>query len=476
MADENVYPNHPPVHEGERVGFCQDCGKPLTASTIRTVGSGVFCEPCLERRLTGAPVPGSQYTNPTYGAGPGTNYASGYPPPPNTGGPGAPPPPYSGRGYGPPYPPPDGVFPPLDGSTPHPLLAGFLGFIPGVGAMYNGQFGKGIVHLIVFVVLVSLSDNVNGVFGLLVAGWVFYMAFEAYHTAKARRDGLPLPDPFGLNNIGERWGLKNWNPGDPTRGSRSQAPGSPDWVGYVPPSNFATTPPPPPPAVNAAVPPVQDIPVPPPPPAADYAQTYAEDLSASIRDQAVRDAGYVNTPPVYSQTYTGVPPVTGVNGAPIPPVPVRRFPVGAIWLIALGLIFLMGNIDSHFRLSGRWITPLVLAALAAWIFVRRMGWAGGSSYITRNQSLACILRGPVLLMTLAVMFTLQGAHWLTIGQTWPIFIIALGGMLLLERAAGRSASYVPTPPVNAPVSSIDPISVMPNRWTPAGDATVKGGQ
>ena len=42
-------------------------------------------------------------------------------------------------------------------------------------------------------------------FVLCSIGWVFYQAFEAYHTAKARRDGLPLPDPFGLNNIRTRW-------------------------------------------------------------------------------------------------------------------------------------------------------------------------------------------------------------------------------------------------------------------------------
>src|SRR5580698_5423249 len=39
----------------ERVGFCQECGTALTRETIKTVGSGVFCEPCLEKRLGTAP-------------------------------------------------------------------------------------------------------------------------------------------------------------------------------------------------------------------------------------------------------------------------------------------------------------------------------------------------------------------------------------------------------------------------------------
>ncbi|HEY3645339.1 MAG TPA: hypothetical protein VGM16_08380, partial [Gammaproteobacteria bacterium] len=100
---------------------------------------------------------------------------------------------------------------PLPRSLPNPGLAALLGLIPGVGAMYNEQYAKGVVHLIVFVILVSLASDVNGVFGLLVAGWIFYMAIEAHHTARAKREGTPLPNPFGLNDIGERFGFgKAW--------------------------------------------------------------------------------------------------------------------------------------------------------------------------------------------------------------------------------------------------------------------------
>ena len=85
--------------------------------------------------------------------------------------------------------------------APSPGLAAFLGLIPGVGAMYNGQFIKGLVHVVIFAVLVSAA-HVYGIFGLFIAGWIFYQVFEAYHTAKARRDGEPLPDPLGLNEVG----------------------------------------------------------------------------------------------------------------------------------------------------------------------------------------------------------------------------------------------------------------------------------
>ena len=43
--------------------------------------------------------------------------------------------------------------------TPHPMLAALLGFIPGVGAMYNGQYAKAIAHVVIFAVLASLSPQ-----------------------------------------------------------------------------------------------------------------------------------------------------------------------------------------------------------------------------------------------------------------------------------------------------------------------------
>src|ERR1700712_623976 len=48
--------------QDERIGFCQDCGKPLTKESVRTVGSGVFCEPCLEVRVGTASAAGSAGT------------------------------------------------------------------------------------------------------------------------------------------------------------------------------------------------------------------------------------------------------------------------------------------------------------------------------------------------------------------------------------------------------------------------------
>jgi len=77
-------------------------------------------------------------------------------------------------------------------------LAFVLGWIPGVGAIYNGQYAKGLMHVVVFGLLISLINHAPGdlepLFGMSIAAWFFYMAFEAYHTAKRRMLGIPVDE------------------------------------------------------------------------------------------------------------------------------------------------------------------------------------------------------------------------------------------------------------------------------------------
>jgi hypothetical protein len=86
----------------------------------------------------------------------------------------------------------------------HPRLAFVLGFIPGVGAIYNGQYAKGLVHAIVFGLLVSIigSRSAHGLeplFGILIAAFIVYMAFEAHHTARRRNAGEAVEEFSGLS-------------------------------------------------------------------------------------------------------------------------------------------------------------------------------------------------------------------------------------------------------------------------------------
>ncbi|HEV2215084.1 MAG TPA: DUF5668 domain-containing protein, partial [Terracidiphilus sp.] len=202
-----------------------------------------------------------------------------------------------------------------------------LGLIPGVGAMYNGQFFKALIHVVIFAVLVSLTENYP-LFGIFIGAWVLYQAFEAYHTAVARRDGQPVPDPLGLNEVG------NWL----NLGSRP------------------TYPPPPGPVAPGSVPP------------------------GSVPSGAVPPAGAYSTAGAYSAAGAypptpDVPPVPPVP--PIPPVPPlgwrRKEPIGAMILVGFGLILLLNQMGWVTRAVLGYMWPLVFIGLGAWLIVRRMG-------------------------------------------------------------------------------------------------------
>jgi len=89
------------------------------------------------------------------------------------------------------------------GRAPSPILALILGLIPGVGAVYNGQYAKGILHVIVFGGIISAlgsgaARGAEPVFGMLIALMGFYMPIEAFRTARAMERGEPVDEFSGL--------------------------------------------------------------------------------------------------------------------------------------------------------------------------------------------------------------------------------------------------------------------------------------
>src|SRR5260370_20124957 len=71
-------------------------------------------------------------------------------------------------------------------SRSNPALAFFLGFLPGMGAFYNEQFGKGMIHLAIFLVLFisGIDGGISGVaeaaLWICVAGLCGYIPIDAY--------------------------------------------------------------------------------------------------------------------------------------------------------------------------------------------------------------------------------------------------------------------------------------------------------
>ena len=162
------------------VAFCRTCGKPLCGTCTRDVRGVIYCEPCLAARLEQTAPP-----------------APGFVPPQQMV-----------------YPPAAAPFAPARPSSgPNPAVAGILaGFFPfGVGAVYTGQYAKGLAHLLIFVMLIFGADHAGRwdfVFGLGIAFFYVYQIIDAVRTAKALQEGLPAPDPLGLGqtfSMGEKF-------------------------------------------------------------------------------------------------------------------------------------------------------------------------------------------------------------------------------------------------------------------------------
>ena len=266
-------------HQGvAATAFCQNCGKALCATCVRNAGNGqILCEPCFAAW---------QNMQQPFVAGP---------------------------------------------SGPNPSAAAVLGIIPGVGAMYNGQYFKGLIHVVIFVVIISITTH-YGLFGLFIPAWILYQSFEAFHTAKAIREGQPLPDPLGLNEVG------NWmNLGGPQHRPGQPGVSGPGFAGQpgAPPAGTA------PPAGNAGG--YQQVP---------YTQYQAQYTPPNA-------AGFVDP---------GVPPEP-----PVPPVFWRRKePIGAVILIGFGLLLLLNQMGLLAEHLFKFLWPLIFIALGVWLIFRRL--------------------------------------------------------------------------------------------------------
>ena len=132
---------HPEV---DATGFCRNCGKPLCPQCTRDVRGALYCEPCLAG-MVAAPVAAAHAPN-----------------------------------------------------APNPGAALALGFIPGLGAVYNGEYVKALIHVFVFAGLIAAQTNdisagYHAFLGITLGVFCLYMPIEAYHVAKARQTGAPPP-------------------------------------------------------------------------------------------------------------------------------------------------------------------------------------------------------------------------------------------------------------------------------------------
>lgn len=143
----------------DAVGYCRNCGKALCSVCVRPVRDVLYCEDCLAGAvgIPAAPVPGAANTA---AAAPGA----------------LPPAPAQARTAG------------------SPGIAFVLGLFPGLGAVYNGEYNKALIHIVVFAAMIvglnsDIGDAAGTALSLLLAGFVLYMAFDAMRTARAKNLG-----------------------------------------------------------------------------------------------------------------------------------------------------------------------------------------------------------------------------------------------------------------------------------------------
>jgi serine/threonine protein kinase len=74
-----------------------------------------------------------------------------------------------------------------------PRRAFWLGLIPGVGALYNGEYQKAVIHVAAFglisVMLNWVGSSLHGFFELLRIVFIAYMAFDARTVAEKNNRG-----------------------------------------------------------------------------------------------------------------------------------------------------------------------------------------------------------------------------------------------------------------------------------------------
>jgi len=163
--------------------MCSACARP-----VRDV---LYCEDCLATIMGhGAPAPA---------AGPAT-------PSPSAASYGTPPAPSASPYTAPPasttqsYPTPPGApYQIRPAGSSSPTIAFILGLFPGLGAIYNGQYNKGLIHIAIFAsIIVALSTDIGeglgAMLGIFLGGFVFYCAFEAMRTAQAKLAGTVPSD------------------------------------------------------------------------------------------------------------------------------------------------------------------------------------------------------------------------------------------------------------------------------------------
>jgi len=145
---------HPPVDATE---FCGACSRPLCPECAHQIKSKIYCQDCLVR---------------------GAEWAA--------------------------------AVKDLRIPADSPKRAAACAIIPGIGAVYNGEYLKALTYFAVFAALAIMGDDVHPVFGFGAAVFLVFTMFDAYRSAegkaRARLDSAPAPS-LAVERSSMAWGV-----------------------------------------------------------------------------------------------------------------------------------------------------------------------------------------------------------------------------------------------------------------------------
>jgi len=146
---------HPTVESQE---FCSTCSKALCAECSHQIKGKVFCQDCLVR---------------------GAEWAA--------------------------------TVKNLRVPTDAPKRAAALSLIPGMGAVYNGDYQKAVIHFAVFAALTIMGDSINGVFGFGAFVFLIFTMFDSYRVAEAnlrtKLEAKPVKEIPSKDRSVAAWGI-----------------------------------------------------------------------------------------------------------------------------------------------------------------------------------------------------------------------------------------------------------------------------
>jgi hypothetical protein len=141
-------------------------------------------------------------------------------------------------------------------------------------------------------------------------------------------------------------------------------------------------------------------------------------------------------------------------------------PTGAVILIVLGVLFLLHTVGLwEFGIDRFW--PIILIGFGAWLFAKRWGVLGteGIACTCDRCRMRCIM-WPSIMVTVGVLFLMDNLGGPSFERTWPLILLVIGAVKLLQSNASDAGHIGPPPPVLPPPSVAPPAAPVADPNVP----------